>query len=98
MKHTPGPWIVDDYETPDVIAEDGSVICHVNCCDDFPCIGEDNDKAQMAALEAELKANASLIAAAPDLYAALKALCDLEDHDDLLVQAGLAAIAKAEGR
>lgn len=33
-KHTPGPWMLDDDDHPDVLAEDGSVICHVKGCQD----------------------------------------------------------------
>jgi hypothetical protein len=44
------------------------------------------------------EANARLIAAAPELLAALKDLVEFEDRDDRLRDAARAAIAKAEGR
>lgn len=64
--YTPGPWNNEDYE---ITAGDGSVICSVNSIDDFPCIDEDNSEEGMEQLVAEFEANASLIAAAPRMYA-----------------------------
>lgn len=81
-KHTPAPWAVE----PDYDDIDGTVLIHgaadcpgltpvalVYTADAFPCV-EDEDR---AAFEAECKANAALIAAAPDLLAACEATLDL---------------------
>lgn len=46
----------------------------------------------------EIDANANLIAAAPDLLAALKAVVELSDRKHDAWDAAKAAIAKAEGR
>jgi hypothetical protein len=85
MTHTPGPWVVPAWPSkqPPVLKGGIDPRDSYPICKTIGCL-------------ADSRANAQLIAAAPDLYAALKALCDLEDHDDALVQAGLAAIAKAE--
>lgn len=109
---TPGPWTIapcsDTDETRDIVSEyeqhaDG--IKQANWIAELDAqIDSDSDaEAQMATLDA----NAHLIAAAPDLYAALKALAD--DYDqllgdgvtesnqpDILRQARL-ALAKADG-
>jgi hypothetical protein len=85
--HTPGPWVVEGDWVTDV-ATDGN-ICEVS----MPS-SED---------EAEQAANAHLIAAAPDLLAALRRFMD---YGDVFQWSGkqspysqaLAAIAKAEGR
>ena len=61
-KHTPGPWEVD-LETGEINAS-GAVLGTVHRGDDFPCCEED--------ISEECKANAQLIAAAPDLFAACK--------------------------
>ena len=63
MKHTPGPWEVDK-ETGEITARE-TVLGIIYGVDDFPCYeGEDIDE--------ECKANASLVAAAPDLLEAAK--------------------------
>ena len=65
MKHTPGPWEVDK-ETGEIIARE-SVLGIIYGADDFPCCEEDIDE--------ECRANAYLIAAAPDLLEALEDCC-----------------------
>lgn len=67
--HTPGPWALDELDMS-IFAEVGASICDVTDIDDFPCLeeGTEND------VHAECVANARLIAAAPELLAALKAL------------------------
>lgn len=59
--HTPGPWIVQQtkYRIPDVIAM-GTKICGIDMSTDVP----DHHEAMLA--------NAALIAAAPDMLAALR--------------------------
>lgn len=71
MKHTPGPWTVDD-SVPD---EAVYVMCPSGTIANVGPCGTPDD---------EDKANARLIAAAPDLLEALKnTLCYLEaDSDD----------------
>jgi hypothetical protein len=68
MKHTPGPWAVEGFNPPRVYARDGiDIICQ---CDSM----------EELTLETE-KANAYLIAAAPDMLAVLRKLaneCDGE--------------------
>lgn len=84
-KHTPGPWnIVDD--APGVMAP------KINARDTSWTIA----RLVRQSGPSEDNANARLIAAAPDLLAACKALMDptrLQDAIDL----ALAAIARAEG-
>ena len=73
-KHTPGPWTHEDGE----IIASGVVIAQVMGADDMPCCEED--------IDAECKANASLIASSPDLLKAclfVKAFFQkLEDNTD----------------
>lgn len=88
-KHTLGPWIVDD-------SGDGEYEVwapNVNTTDAIVTLGMSEEDA----------ANAHLIAAAPEMYEALRELCDECDHmrDDFmrsLVRHARAALAKAEGR
>ena len=90
-KHTPGPWqsFADD-QGHDIIAEDGAHIARVEPVNSLNPAEEQD-------------ANGNLLAAAPDLLAALKALlhqCEYmgapADHPDMA--AATAAIAKAEGK
>lgn len=109
--HTPGPWAVskrgcDQFQTHAII----------EAANDFPrvaviCSGESaNDPPHFSRDEAE--ANARLIAAAPEMLAALKRLCSdpatydasdiricCDSHSDAIARmiAARAAIAKAEG-
>ena len=94
--HTPGPWTVDP-KTLAVYAPDRHGHAAAVLVADCDCSW---------LLANEIRANAALVAAAPDLLAALQALvgeADLGeiDHDDstraLLAQAR-AAIARATGR
>ena len=89
-KHTPGPWRVAN-NSRSVLA--GAVKINQ----------QSGPAAQCAAVEAKneftLRANARLIAAAPDLFKALLALCSLRDDDLLFAyddwKAARDAIAKA---
>lgn len=88
--HTPGPWKVGPHG--DTVEAHG---------DDLLCMYETNGADDPVNLP--FKANAHLIAAAPELLAALKlfmtcypaAICALSDE---MQQSIRAAIAKAEGR
>ena len=88
-EHTKGPWRTEGWENLVVNSADGQTMT-------LAAGGKD------ASLD-ELKANARLIAAAPELLAALKAIADyvavMHGHrgGDIL-QYAIAAINKAEGR
>lgn len=110
-KHTPGPWFFGDTFTSYICTRDGKEVtnytargigngaCHVGYASITPALGSD-----------EAKANARLIAAAPDLLAACKALhqClsgwveiaeaqDRRAYDSEALKMGQDAIRKAEG-
>ena len=90
MSHTPGPWSVSKRATLRVIAHDDNTIASTGCTDN---------------LRDQWEANARLIAAAPDLLAALEKLyrlhCGLDSwHEDAMSNtwaSAIAAIAKAKG-
>lgn len=98
-KHTPGPWIPrmldgDEYEWHIDMRElrfdcawEAAIVCYgVYDCDDGPAIA---------------KANAHLVAAAPDMLEALRAVLAERSPAAQLSDAcfrAAAAIAKAEGR
>lgn len=110
-KHTPGPWYPGIYWYPAHSNAEGGVMrtdlrlpieCGANSAFCVEVIQRENG------LEAELLANARLIAAAPDLLEALKAMlahscvadADPEDKDPEDLDAerkALVAIAKATG-
>ena len=69
-KHTPGPWVVDEIcedeagqETLGIYAEEGGYVAGIHCGPD-------------ATIDEQDKANATLLAAAPAMYEALKAALD----------------------
>ena len=94
MKHTPGPWLIrkGDEWTHDIVTIDGEMP------DGTPSYW---NVASANHLRDEVKANVRLIAAAPDLLAALEALCRQMEFDDReplgweSFKAARAAIAKA---
>jgi hypothetical protein len=101
---TPGPWVAEDHSVTDL--EDGLAVIAV-----FPEHPRDTPTRGMVAWLGDhganfqapetRAANARLIAAAPDLLAALKALldkADLNDWNQEAYEAAEAAIAKADGR
>jgi hypothetical protein len=111
MTHTLGIWFVDEDESDFTVSTDhGQQICRVLSADDFPCLEEGTEEH----MNDEARANARLIAAAPDLLAALRDAA--ETIDSLDKQGGTlvhptprqlidatnvvirAAIAKAEGK
>ena len=89
MKHTPGPWTLDE-DTYTVLG-DGRNVTRVHTVDDFICDGDDAEVAE------ECAANAALIAAAPDLYEALAVLHTLLDFDDE-VAAGVGIVTENPDR
>lgn len=95
-KHTPGPWVHDTrgQGKPDVRAASGrAVACTWMVCGSAP----KSDKGYEARCE-EDRANARLIAAAPELLAALEELVGWQTCvPDAVVEAARAAIAKATG-
>jgi hypothetical protein len=60
-EHTPGPWEVDAEDSHKVTSEDYGAIAWTP-----------NEPAEMPTIVAEMRANARLIAAAPDLLDALR--------------------------
>lgn len=88
-KHTRGPWTVD-LETGEIEAQ-GAVIGTIYGADDYPCCEEDIDE--------ECKANARLIAAAPDMLQALWSVLGWAGDlvPDSVEQEALDAVVKATG-
>lgn len=98
-KHTPGPWKVDSYETVTIKAEKEDKIAMLTWLKGpYGDLGRKSDE--------EVKANARLIASAPELLEALKvttSLCrlkygnlDAEVYNEILRIESI--IAKAEGK
>jgi hypothetical protein len=102
MKHTPAPWTIQSFPRSVTVIAEGVALAFVYPRASSPASG---------ARYHEREANARLIAAAPELLAALKTLFDdykrladsgdcgfwkLEDQSS--GQQALAAIAKAEGQ
>lgn len=91
-KHTPGPWYVDDVDQDNIeIIGKPSWACSRNYIDGEWAVAKADDF--MGEHPEETAANARLIASAPDLLKALKAVVYSGDFD-----AAIAAIAKAEGQ
>jgi hypothetical protein len=113
MSHTPGPWQVGElngkYYGTDVLTESGELIVYrLGSSDTAPSERATPNGYDGHYERAETLANARLIAAAPDLLAALKALVAGVERDDNPLDEGhfqdspemedaRAAIAKAEG-
>lgn len=89
-KHTPGPWVIDEsrhgkrgpVHTLMVVAEKGGMPGLI---------------VNQRTVEPQDWANARLIAAAPDLFEALKGVLRVADRDTVEFDAARAALAKAEG-
>ncbi|WP_043588450.1 hypothetical protein [Geminisphaera colitermitum] len=97
ISHTPGPWKVREDYTGDFLTE-LEIIADNSYYHRIARINAEEE----SALVQEQGANARLIAAAPELLAALKECLDLltvghNSHAYTVVRAGK-AIAKAEGR
>lgn len=102
MTHTPGPWSCD-YGDFAAYCETGAEVCEVTK-------GNHDDGTKIP--DDEMEANLRLVAAAPELLAALRAAKDQlislyeqlypDDESDnettAAIDEALAAIAKAEGR
>jgi hypothetical protein len=87
-KHTPGPWSIGKpamhRDYPYIVAPNGVVVCNVKSSMNRP----------------QAKVDACLIAAAPELLAALKAILGNNDTDAIREPdfiAAVAAIARATG-
>lgn len=99
VMHTPGPWLAADKPSsavgwPVVQQGVGRLICKVNYVQVTaiePAVGGENK------FNRESKANASLIAAAPELLEALKEVVAISDRNHNAWIKAHAAIAKAEG-
>lgn len=91
-KHTPGPWELA-YE----LDGDGDAVRVSRAGHNFDVAlvyGHGGD----ALSDHERNANARLVAAAPDLLSALRAVVEIADRKTVEFDAARAAIAKAEGR
>ena len=113
FKHTPGPWSVSSNRgSVGAIACDTGFVAFPTCdprqIDETRNAGEswlemrERTDVERDALKAEASANARLIAAAPELLEALKAICDEQDANEgyatpATYDAARAAIAKAIG-
>lgn len=84
-KFTKGPWESDEVSDDGAILAIGGInIAMVSSPDDFPCLDLDGLTPEgLKSLWNEHRANRSLIAAAPELYEALRALCAWHDHPAL---------------
>ena len=85
-QHTPGPWWVDDDGFITAGSDDYKIIAEPRCMEPH-------------GNEAEIDANAELIAAAPDLLAALQAVADYWECGDVpadIDAAMRAALKKAQ--
>lgn len=101
-QHTPGPWSLcsapasDPYTARNVVADNGETVATI-------ASGYHHEQ-PFTLSQDEARANARLIAAAPDLIAALSAIraaCTrIEDDEEIDAAKALAdaAIAKAEGK
>ncbi len=98
--HTPGPWKVDEARTGPYGDYDSSIIARDGLTYIGTITGDDRhgtaDQYDAAVPAQEAHANARLIAAAPELLAALKHL--IRDGGPGDFPTAEAAIAKAEGK
>ena len=109
MSHTPGPWKhIGGWA---VYSQDDRPLARAACAFAADCLRESSEderwNAESAIPDSEAESNARLIAAAPELLAALKRIIDdFEAKTDASAssywlpkwEAARAAIAKAEGR
>ena len=106
LTHTPGPWEVHPFLTPNE-DEDPMMVYAVSAGDlvtrfaNVPMDDEGNyDELELEAIHSENEANARLIAAAPELLEALKNLLiyDTSELPGDFIEAAKGAIALAEGK
>ena len=93
-KFTPGPWLISQYDEHGGGCEIGVADFGLGC----GLSGCKGDRYMLVSGAID-KHDAYLIAAAPDLYAALQALCEcggIDDGEDVFAKAN-AALAKARG-
>ncbi len=83
---TPGPWVVFPGHNPGIQAPSGTIVTYGNCGESCGIHGKNQE------------ADARLIAAAPELLEALKAVVAIADRKTVEFNAARAAIAKAEGK
>jgi hypothetical protein len=76
FRHTPAPWGIDDDGS---ISYEGNFIAQPATIDDFPCLDEEDEDTDIAAIEAELHGNAALMAKAPEMAHAIFTLGDIWD-------------------
>lgn len=107
-KHTPGPWHVQSGNLhPMIVAHDGTYVARIHS-HEWPRINGLNATAVANAIE-EARANATLIATAPELLKQLKLVVEMwrniytaeyatDEEACISVKDAIAAIAKAEGR
>ena len=100
---TPGPWSAYIDEGACIIQSDSSgfAVADANKGSAHP-LSDEWDKEWVAELDAQAEANAHLIAAAPDLYAALEAIISWDHQLDgpyawEALEQAKAALAKARG-
>lgn len=100
-KHTPGPWVVNDFCTEggadtavwtshDPHFAKSICECHFNTMREI-------ERGETGCHQLEAEANAKLIAAAPDLLEALREIVSNWDGEPEDMAAANAAIAKANG-
>ena len=95
MAHTPGPWTIEEYGDDDSPA----LVIHKDSESRVCFMATPGSHGDPSAIEAD----ARLIAAAPDLLAALRAMTDrwepdCSGQDRVMWENACSAIAKAEGR
>lgn len=93
-KHTPGPWGVRFMTATDTL----SVCTQSNSGGDRPCDEQGRYHIARVSGGAEARANAALIAAAPEMLDALKWICERVGDEDDAHDYIAGVIAKAEGR
>lgn len=94
MTHTQAPWEVKSFINCTAVVSGTQVVATVGptADDTLP-----DDQEECSALFAQANANARLIAAAPELLAALRMAMEATDDDRSWEDAAIAAIAKAGG-
>lgn len=98
-KHTPGPWLRKGVLVFSLTPYTGnSEYLRKKLPDGVNRFSAYVSNDNSAATDEEIDSNAQLIAAAPDLLAALKGVVSVADRDTAEFKAARKAIAKAEGK